>query len=269
MRAEPLDYRHRTTLFSLLCFAGDLTRAEHQLRALGQESEEAAQGATIYEQVLRANRTREAVLRGELPGQFMLSEPACAASQRQVIRCVASGDLAGAEEALRESARLWPACPVQCGELTGVLRDVDDRVAPFAELFVNGEYVWLPWEQLRSLRVPRPVQLRDLIWAPVVVELDAGPLQAFMPVLYPETGAAADELTRLGRVTVFRDNEFGLTLGQGARLLALQPASAEEPAPVHDLPLLEVDRITRMAGAGGGTDPGLQVIATGTYGADA
>lgn len=253
VRKEPMNYRHRTTLFSLLCIAGELPRAEQQLCALGQENEEAAEGSATYAQVLAASRGRDAVLRGAAPGHFLLNEPVYAASQRQVIHCIAQNDLGGAEAALREVEQLRPACLVQVGDRVGAIRDADDRFAPVAELFVHGEYVWLPWEQVRSLRITGPVHLRDLLWAPVVIELDAGPLQAFMPVLYPVDGAA-DELTRLGRVTQWSDNEFGLSIGQGARLLALEPdiaTSATDSAreAVHDLTLFEIGRFTRLGTA--------------------
>lgn len=249
VRKDPLNYRHRTTLFSLLCLTGELNRAEQQLRALGQEDEEAAQGAAVYQKVLQASRARDAVLRGDTAGCFLLNEPAYATAQRQVIQHIAKGDIGRAEEALHEVAQLRPACQMQCGDLVGSIRDADDRLAPFAELFVQGEYLWLPWEQLRSLRVTRPVHLRDLIWVPVVVELDAGPLQAFMPVLYPEASASPDELIRLGRVTSWRDNSSGLSIGDGARLLALDvsPSSAREEEAVYDLPLLEIQSLVRLA----------------------
>lgn len=248
VRKNPLDYRHRTALFSLLCLTGELDRAEQQLQALGQEDEMAAQGAASYRQVLQASRARDAVLRGDATGSFLLNEPAYAAAQRQVLKDIAGGRLEQAAEALQEVAQLRPACPMRCGEISGLLRDADDRLAPFAELFVQGEYVWLPWEQLRSLRVSRPVHLRDLIWVPVVVELEAGPLQAFMPVLYPQTCRAPDELTRLGRMTTWRNNDFGLSIGQGARLLAMEVAAAspQEEAAVHDLPLLEIQTLIRQ-----------------------
>lgn len=256
VRKEPLDYRHRTTLFSLLCLVGDLNRAEQQLLALSQENEAAAQGAVFYKQVLRASRAREAVFRGESEGRFLLHEPAYATAQRQVIWNIARGDLGSVAEALSEVTALRPAFVMRCGELVGQPRDADDRLAPFAELFVQGEYYWLPWEQLRSLRVSRPVHLRDLVWVPVVAELDAGPLQAFMPVLYPETSRSPDELTRLGRLTTWRENAFGLSLGCGARLLALHVAASSGPEheAMHDVPLLEVRTLIRTDAAAASAD---------------
>jgi len=247
VRKNPLDYRNRTTLFALCCFVGDLNRAEQQLTVLSQESEESAEGTAVYQGLLKACRVRERVMRGEIPGRCLLNEPPYAESQRQAIRHIARGDLASAQEALQDVAQKRPPCPMQTGELVGQVRDADDRVGPFAELFVQDEYVWLPWEQIRTLRVTRPVHLRDLLWAPVVVELDAGPLQAFMPVLYPESSAAVDPLVRLGRVTVFAENPLGLSIGQGARLIALEASSIrEEEAPPQDLPLFELGSLVRL-----------------------
>lgn len=246
VRKNPLDYRNRTTLFALCCFVGDLDRAAQQLMVLSQESEEAAKGTALYQGILKASRAREQVMRGEAPGRCLLNEPPYAESQRQAIRHIAQGDLVAAQEALCEVARKRPHCPMQAGELVGQIRDADDRIGPFAELFVHDEYVWLPWEQIRSLRVPHPVHLRDLLWAPVVVELDAGPLQAFMPVLYPESSAATDPLVRLGRITIFAENSAGLSIAQGARLLAFEADSAREEEAPQDLPLFELGSLVRL-----------------------
>lgn len=245
IRKNPLDYRQRTTLFTLLCYVGDFSRAEQQLAVLGQESDDAARGTGIYKGLLAASSARDRVLRGEAPGQCLLAEPHYLASQRQAILEIARGDLDAAIEALNSVAELRPTQQMRIGEQVGTLWDADVRVGPFLEIFVQDQYYWLPFEQLRGLRIPPPVHLRDLLWAPVVIELDAGPLQAFMPVLYPESHKSADQLIQLGRKTIWADNSHGLSIGQGARLISLYPEStaAEEPL---DFALFEIGRLDRV-----------------------
>lgn len=243
VRSNPLDYRHRTALFALLCFNGELSRAEQQLTVLSQENREAEKGTALYRALLSASRTRERVLRGEQPGVCLLNEPSYVAAQRQVIRHSASGDLAAACQARQEVAAQLPTVLGECAGLTGSVRDADDRIGPFAELFLHDQYMWLPWEQIRALKVSPPVHLRDLLWAPVTVELDAGPVQAFMPVLYPASSSSADPRVRLGRITTWQDNELGLALGVGAKLLTVQPSGSDS---FEDIALLQVDTWQRL-----------------------
>lgn len=244
IRNNPLDYRQRTTLFTLLCYIGELNRAEQQLSVLSQESADAERGTGVYRGLLKASQTREQVMRGEAPPQCLLAEPSYLAAQSQAVLHIARSELDAALDALKTVAELRPPCSMRVGDQVGQLWDADVRVGPFVELFVHDQYYWLPFEQLRGLRIPPPVHLRDLLWAPVVVELDAGPLQAFMPILYPESHRSADQLVQLGRKTAWADNEQGLSIGQGARLLALYlETSADEPL---DFPLFEIGRIDRV-----------------------
>ena len=60
VKAKPADVSARIFLFELLCFAGNLDRAEKQLDVVGHQSAEMEIGAEIYRQVLAAERTRRA-----------------------------------------------------------------------------------------------------------------------------------------------------------------------------------------------------------------
>ena len=244
VQANPLDFRSRTTLFTLLSFTGQYERAQQQLTVLGQENAEAASGVTVYRSLLEASLRRDRVLRGEESPQYLLQPPSYAAAQETLLHRLAAGDFAEARQAVDYIAAERPPVWVRCGAHSGSLSDADDRVAAVAELFLQDRYVWLPWEQIRSLHIPRPQQLRDLLWTPVDIALDVGQLRAFMPVLYPGSEGSPDPLVRLGRMSVWRDNDFGLSLGMGARLLSLGPTT--EMAEATDIPLLEVGNLLRL-----------------------
>lgn len=86
------------------------------------------------------------------------------------------------------------------------LVDADPRIGPRLELFVAGQYTWLPFEHASTVRMEPPRRLRDLLWAPIVVrpsermrELELG--EVLMPVLTMSAWRNVDPLVRLGRIT--------------------------------------------------------------------
>lgn len=264
VRSQPLNFRHRTTLFSLLAFTGQYERAEQQLTVLSQESDEVAKGVATYRSLLAAQCARDRVLGGLEPGSYLLQPPNYAADHALVVSCAAQRDLVGARRALDVLTEQRPLVTVQVGAHRGWVSDADDRLGPVVELFLQGRYVWLPWEQLRGMHIPRPTQLCDLLWTPVVVDLEVGQMQAFMPVLYPGAAGAQDSRISLGRITTWQDNEQGVSLGEGARLLTLHMPTVEQPDNTdewYDIPILEVDSLQQLDAVSAGPNvPGADPV---------
>ncbi len=188
LKKQPLDAKRRTMLFELLCFAGEYDRAEKQLDMLADSSKEAAAGILVYKAALHAERTR----------------------QEMFARC----------EFPLDTAR--PSGP---GTVNGAaftsFTDLDPRVGEHLEVFIAGSYTWIPLEYVGSLSVAAPAKLRDLIWAPAVLEVtpafrlqDLG--EVLLPALAPLSWKHAEDSVRLGRSTVWEDDErFGsIPLGQ-------------------------------------------------------
>ena len=213
VKAAPTDAPSRTALFELLCFAGDLERAEKQLQVLSSESIETAYGATLMNAHLKAERQRREVFGGKAQPDF-LDEDAHWAKPRLDI--LAGNPSLGADEL--EKARATPRGRIN-GKDFRDLRDGDDLLAPLLELFVAGRYVWVAWTQIRSLTSEPPKSFRDTLWMPVKLTLSDGKLcEGSIPVLYFGSHEAADDNLRLGLATDWED-EGGLVRGKGRRLL--------------------------------------------------
>jgi type VI secretion system protein ImpE len=197
LRDNPADARGRTFLFELLCFAGNFDRAEKQLDVLAREGHEAEAGALLYKGALHAERIRQQMFEmGGLPPST--SEPA-----------PVSGTLNGT--------------PFES------LEDADPRIGARLELFVAGQYTWLPLEHVASVTMQPPRRLRDLLWAPVVVRpskrmesLELG--EVLMPVLTPGAWRHQDEQVRLGRVTGVEDLADGRAVPVGQKLWLIDDA---------------------------------------------
>jgi type VI secretion system protein ImpE len=191
LRREPGDARRRTFLFELLCFAGAYQRAEKQLDILGQRGPEAAMGTLLYRSALHAEQIRqEMFIGGTIP-----SGPA----PRPV-----AGRLNGS--------------PFQS------LTDADPRIGARLEVYAAGQYTWIPFEQIASVRMQAPSRLRDLLWAPAAVRTIADYQGAelgevLLPALAPLSWHDPDEAIRLGRVTEWREVGPGVDAPIGQKLL--------------------------------------------------
>src|SRR3954471_3869169 len=135
VRDNPTDAQRRAFLFELLCFAGNYDRAEKQLGVIGRGGRDAEMGALLYHSALHAERLR----------QDMFDKLAFPSSTANVV----GGTLNG--------------------HAFTTIEDADPRIGPRLELFAAGQYSWMPFEHIATVRVEAPKRLRDLLWLPAMV----------------------------------------------------------------------------------------------------
>jgi type VI secretion system protein ImpE len=192
LRSNPTDTQRRTFLFELLCFAGEYDRAEKHLDILSDGGKDAAAGALLYRSALHAERTRQEMFRtGMLPESGFTPKPV-------------GGTFNGA--------------PMQS------VTDADPRIGARLEVYAAGQYMWIPLDQLESVRMEPPKRLRDLLWAPALVR--PGPAfqgnelgEVLIPVLTPLAWQHPDGEVRLGQVTEWTTTEDGTEVPIGQKLL--------------------------------------------------
>jgi type VI secretion system protein ImpE len=202
VRDNPTDAQRRAFLFELLCFAGQFDRAEKQLTVLGKGNKNAEMGAFLYHAALHGER-----LRAE-----MFEKQNFPITQARVVGGTINGQ------------------PFES------ITDADPRIGARLELFVAGQYMWLPFEHLETLKMEAPTKLRDLLWAPAIVRpADSfGGIQlgeALVPVIAPLTWKQSDPAVRLGRVTEWRELEDGEQAPVGQKMLLVDD---------EEFPILEV-----------------------------
>jgi type VI secretion system protein ImpE len=99
------------------------------------------------------------------------------------------------------------------------------------EAIVDSKYYWIPFCRIKKLFVPKPTDLRDLVWAPVqFIWANGGEASGHIPCRYAGTEATTDDALRLARKTEWNAPAEGLNLGLGQRVLATD---------AEDIPLLE------------------------------
>lgn len=180
VRDNPTDAQRRTFLFELLCFAGDFDRARKHLELLAKENQKAGMGALLYEACMNSERTRLELF-----------------DKKEYPHAPAAEGLHG-------------------GELNGKrftdIVDGDPRIGPRLEVFTAGAYLWIPFEHIISMEMQPPKRLRDLLWAPVIIQTGDGFKQrelgeCLLPVLAVNSFKHADDQVRLGRQTVWEDTD--------------------------------------------------------------
>ena len=208
LRTNPTDTNRRTFLFELLCFAGAFDRAERQLDVLSDGGREAEMGVLLYRSALHAERRRATMFdEGSFPAPITDSAPV-------------TGTLNG---------RPFSS-----------LSDADPRIGPRLELFVAGQYMWLPIEHLTSVKMEPPRRLRDLLWIPTHVtpssqltNMELG--EVLMPALTPLAWKNADDNVRLGRVSDWQRLDSGTDVPVGQKMLIVDG---------EETPILEVRELT-------------------------
>ncbi|MCE9533641.1 MAG: SciE type virulence protein [Planctomycetes bacterium] len=219
VRTNPTDRGKRLLLSELLCFTGDLERADKQLDMLAQPDAPDLVAIARFRQLLRAETARrEFYEQGRLPDFLEQPTPVLMLCLEASIR-IREGKPSEAAELLREAevARVKPR-----GTLDGTpfedFRDLDDLSSPYLEILTaNGTYYWIPIETIESAEFPAPVRPRDLLWRRVHLQVRGGPEgEVYTPALYPGSHKEADESIRLGRGSEYRD-AGGFTRGAGLR----------------------------------------------------
>jgi type VI secretion system protein ImpE len=221
VRKAPRDPRLRTFLFQMFCVTGEWERATTQLSVAAELDPLALPMSQTYQTAIRCEILRERVFRGERSPTVLGDPGDWLPLLIEATRLLAGGQFAEAEK-LRDAAfEAAPetACSVN-DERCGWISDADPRLGPVLEVFVNGNYMWVPFSRLRRLRLDPPADLRDQVWMPAHFTWDNdGEANGLIPTRYPGSATAADPALALARKTEWHDAAAGWSLPLGQRVL--------------------------------------------------
>jgi len=247
VKAKPSDPGLRTFLFELLCIQGALDRAAKQLDVLGAQATTPGIELAIqtYRSLLAAEEQRRAVFNGDALPKFIV--PPGPHVERYVM-LVKKMRAAGADELSALVAEAEDSLPALSGERDGQafssFRDADDRMPGVLEVFHEGEYLWVPLDQVAMVSITPPRKLRETLWAQARLELvGQAPGDVFIPVRYPDSHLHANEQVRLGRLTEFEALHDCMVLGHGQRVFLID----DEEASMLDLKSLSLSTSAESA----------------------
>lgn len=237
VRQDPSNAKLRTFLFQLLSVLGQWDRALNQLNVAGELDAATLAMVQTYREALKCEGLRAEIFAGRHSPMVLGQPPQWLALLMESLRVLNQGH-SGEAERLRNEA--FEAAPTTAGTINGEafewIADADGRLGPVMEAVVNGRYYWVPFERIKRIQIEPPEDLRDLVWLPAHFELaNEGEAFGLVPSRYPGSEACEDGLIQLGRKTDWREQDGGLIIGLGQRLLATDAG---------DYPILDVRDIT-------------------------
>lgn len=235
VRDNPGDPEARARLFQLFCLNGEWDRAGAQLDALMTSASVQAPIWKQFQILLRLENERiDCHKKAEAPA--IVGEPEdWMAPFAKAFEMHQSGDVAGGATLRAEALESASAA---AGEIAHTefdwLMDGDARYGPMLEAFLptEGDYCWVPFTALTSLRVEKPSQVNHFIWAPThFTWKDGRVLHGYVPTRYFATEALGKPELSLSRGTEWIDAGSDVFTGAGQRVLM----SADD-----DFPILEI-----------------------------
>ena len=221
MKRKPTDVAARTFLADLLCFAGDLDRADKQLDLVASQDSTRAVAVSQFRQVLRAEAIRRQCFEeGRLP-QFLLPPPPPVEGGLRALTALRAGDPAAAAAIVAEAEAGRSPLAGRCNDAPFEdFRDADDITANLLEvLTANGQYYWVPFSSIVEIVFHPPQRPRDLMWRRARLSVRQGPDgEVFVPALYPLMPAGAGDTLRLGHATEWSQDADGPVRGSGQRI---------------------------------------------------
>jgi type VI secretion system protein ImpE len=173
-----------------------------------------------YRKILDSERARRRLFSESLKPRFFGEPPEHVQWRLEGINRLREGRPKEAGELFGKAAA---ACPDRPGQLNGKpfqsLRDCDDLFSGVLEVMAQGQYYWVPLDQVDSLTMNAPKTPRDLLWAPARLEMKESAGNVFLPLLYPGSHQSEDNQAKLGRATDWKTlGESGPVQGVGARV---------------------------------------------------
>lgn len=251
VRNNPGSADARMLLSQLLCFTGDVERADTVLAAVPAQDPQVMMTIHVTRQLFVAAQARlDAIKGGALPVPLVEMDDILG----ETLKAMTLHRTGKPAEALEILDKLEAARPASSARINGQtvvedLRDASDLPGAFVELLLgNGTYAWLAWSQVGSLIFEDPAQPLDLLYRPAQLKLktdasaeassgagddadpdvdgDAAPApevcwHVWVPALYTGSQDATDPAVRLGHATDWVGEEGASPVtGLGQRLLA-------------------------------------------------
>jgi len=245
VKTHPGDAPGRGFLCALLCFAGDLNRADLQLDALGGLDPAQAMGVSLLRHLVRAEEDRKQFYaNGRLP-EFLAKPSPELRLRLEASILIREGKEADAARVLDEAEAQRPRVSGTLnGESFDDLRDLDDLPSSVFEVLTgNGKYYWIPMDSVEFVEFHPPERPQDLLWRPARMVVRGGPDGVvYLPALYAGSHRSADDRIRLGRATEWLGGDGSPVRGMGQRTFL---------AGERDLTILEMEKLEFGAESGG------------------
>lgn len=203
VKRSPSDAAIRTLLFQVLIFLGEWDKAARHADIISAQNVKSEVGLQVYKNLIEAERGRSEVGRSDRRPSFLPKAPPYVEVYFSALASMENGDLEAAGAYFNQADGMRPdIAGTRNGKPFAGFADTDSRLSFFLEALVHERYVWIPFDALREFVVDPPKSLFDLVWATGrVTTWDGLTLNCFLPVIYPQSNAHADDRIKMGRMT--------------------------------------------------------------------
>lgn len=221
VRSEPGSIPVRMFLFQLFSLTGEWKRAKSQLDTLAKLDPEMKMLSVAYSQCIEAEQVRESVFAGEADMPF-LSKASWGEELSKALKAFFKKDDGAAQKLLEIQNKVPDRSGTTNNELAFEwISNADPRIGPATEAIISGRYGLIPFADLETLELHKPIDLRDTIWVQAEFGLLKGAkVSGFIPMRYPGSHASEDSAVVMGRTTVWTE-ENGLDTAMGHNILAM------------------------------------------------
>lgn len=221
VKKNPSEIESRSLLAELLCFSGDLERADKHLEATLQFAPSSAYGIAMLRHLVRAETSRrEVFVSGRVP-EFIELPTESQQMRLKALLALREAKFEEAAELVENANSMESETPlIVNGNRVTDFRDLDDLLGCNLEICTaTGNYYWVHLSNIVSLEFSAPECLSDLMWRAAAIET-TGDLKGrvHMPALYFGSHQSAEPLARVGRATDWKSYADGkLITGVGQR----------------------------------------------------
>ncbi|MBF5004451.1 type VI secretion system accessory protein TagJ [Diaphorobacter caeni] len=222
IRQKPSDDKLRVHLFQLYAQAGKWQKALGQLQVAAQLNETHKLLAQAYRLALRAEMVRADVFAGTRTPQVLGKPAQWLGFLIEALQMDAKGQT---EQAAELRIQALDAAEAVSGRINEShfdwIADADSRLGPVLEVFVNGDYYWLPFESVVEVKIDKPEDLRDLVWLPAHVKLvNEGLHPMMLPARYPLVEGVVEDGHLRSRLTSWSETSVGDFIGHGVKVFS-------------------------------------------------
>ena len=225
----------RFFLFQAFAVNGEWERARTQLNLCCSFDKNYDMIGKILTKLLDAEVTREKVFAGKESPLLFGAPNDWLVLLIQALKADAEGKADLAEELRGQAFDKAETNPgVANEEAFQWFGDMDPRLGPVMEVIVDGKYYWCPMENIKSMVIERPSDLKDIVWTGChFTWINGGTAAGFIPTRYAGSTSVDNDLIKLSRLSdwIVKD---GVELPVGPR---------EFVSDVNDFPLLGLDKI--------------------------
>jgi type VI secretion system protein ImpE len=219
LRDDPANADVRAIYIELLCIQGVLEKADQQLDLMVRQQPDFLVGAVNLRQLIRAASARQDFYQGGMTACLFSSVDTMFETLLSLHLSVKEQDTASAVQAATTLENLRQQIRVDInGETVSDIRDLDDTLAGYLELFgTDGHFYLAKFDEIDSLQLKQPESLLDTVWRRAEIIIKNGPQgEVFVPMTYINSVRVSE---RLGKDTDWQQHHERLVTGVGQKML--------------------------------------------------